>query len=274
MKKSLLMGTMIFTSSLFAIDNPPSLSILTQYANTLVQSPSQTYMQLKNTKSDVKVSIDTYLSSTYDIANIPISYVYNNSFGLSAYISYAQSNYATHKNSGISDSTIEVSFNAGQFEDDVQFENNIFGLRYTFSTGDDALNLGSGSNSIAIFWDSTYIINDDWTAYGSLLWNIYLDDITIDSSQYDLGSEDILWFGVKHQCLFNEKIETSLKLNWQGKYNDIEAQNYDIVDATLQWTSDKLIKNVPLNAGLKLPLWSSSNVDNEVLFFIGIGVLF
>jgi len=274
MKKSLLMGTMIFSSSLFAIDNPPSLSILTQYANTLVQSPSQTYMQLKNTKNDVKVSIDTYLSSTYDIANIPISYVYNNSFGLSAYISYAQSNYATYKNSGISDSTIEVSFNAGQFEDDVEFENNIFGLRYTFSTGYDALNLGSGSNSIAIFWDSTYIINDEWTAYGSLLWNIYLEDITIDSSQYDLGSEDILWFGVKHQSLFNEKIETSLKLNWQGKYNDIEAQNYDIVDATLQWTSDKLIKNIPLNTGLKVPLWSSSNVDNEVLFFIGIGILF
>ncbi len=274
MKNSLFIGSVILSSSLLAIDNPPSLSILTQYANTLVQSPSQTYMQLKNSKSNVKVSIDTYVSSSYNLANIPMSYVYNDSFGLSAYIAYAQSDYDTHKDNGISDSTIEVSFNAGQFQDDIKFENNIFGLRYTFATGDETLGLGNGSDSVAVFWDSTYIINDEWTAYGSLLWNIYLDNVIIDSTKYDLGSEDILWFGIKHKSLFSEKIDTSLKLNWQGKYNDIQTQNYDIVDATLQWNSDRLIEHIPLNLGLKIPIWDSDNVKNEVVFFVGVGAIF
>jgi hypothetical protein len=254
---------------------PLPISTLNQYMNTLASSPASTYEQLKEDDKNLNISLDVYLSDTYNIVNIPISYVYNNKFGVSLYGSYLESSVQNQEDeNGIGDTTVEISFNAGQFQDDVEYENNIFGLRYTFSSGDEEKNLGAGYDSVSIFWDSIYILNDDWTIYGSLLWTFYFDDVVMNNNLYELGSEDILWAGFKHKCLLTDKVDTLVKLNWQGKYTDIPDYSFDLVDITLQWESDKLINSFPVHAGVKIPVWDSGEIDNEFLFFVGISKMF
>jgi hypothetical protein len=282
MKKQLILASLIGTSTLFGVDHPVSVSIINQYANSLVHSPAATYQQLKETDTSLKASVDTFIAGTYNLANVPLSYVYKDTFGISAYISYVESDFeAQDTQNGMGDTTIEASYNFGMFDmDDVEFGNNVFGLRYTFDTGDEQKGLGAGAQSVSIFWDSVYGLEDNWTLMANLMWTFYLDDVTIDGITYDSGSEDILWIGVKHPCLLTDKLDTSLKLNWQGRYNDVKntkdfKANYDIVDITLQWeSSTKLTQKFPFRAGVKIPVYASDDVDNEFLFFVGIGGLF
>ena len=275
MKKTALLAAITLASTIYGNDKPPHLSLLLQYANILVAQPSQTYMQSKDKKQSYHVAMDVFLSSSYNIVNVPISYIYNNKFGISCYIPYVESNLEhTQKQSSLGDTTVEISFNGGKFDKEIQDENNIFGLRYTFATGSKSKNLTATSDSIAIFWDSTYVLNNQWSMFGSLLWNFYLDDTTINGTSYELGSEDILFFGGKYKGAFNNTTNLAAKLNWQGSYNEIPEENYDMVDITVEAESSKLIKNFPCKVGIKLPIWSNDEVKNEVMFFVGVSSSF
>jgi len=280
-KKALLFSTIAISSVLQATDSPLPISALNQYANTLVTSPSQIYTDIKNSNSNFKVGTDVYVSSTYNFVNIPVSYVYDNKFGVSVYLPYIESDFdGRDTQNGVGDVTFEVSFNAGSFDVYPQEENNIFGLRYTQDTGDEKKGLGMGASSIAIFWD-TNIILDEWSFYGSLLWTYYISDVETYGMSYTPGYEDMFFIGASHKCLLSDKVDTALKLNWQYKGEDeldngadIDNSDYNIVDVTLQWKSDKLIKDIPVQAGVKIPIWNSNAHDNEFLFFVGIGGLF
>ena len=52
------------------------------------------------------------------------------------------------------------------------------------------------------------------------------------------------------------------------------TDGYNIVDLTLEWNSDRLIKYFPLKAGVKIPVWDSDEVQNEFSVFIGAGATF
>ena len=280
MKKIALLLLTLSSISL-ANDKPPHISEATQHLNYIITSPSQRYMNLKENNQTLSASIDAAVSETYNIIDIPLAFVYKDTFGVAIYLPYVESKFASQKSQrGTGDVTTEFSYNLGQLQDDIPLENNILGLRYTFDNGDETKGLGMGMSSVSIFWDSTYIVDEDWTFLGSLMWTFYLDDVEINGKKYSGGDEDVLWFGIENNALYEHKLTTSLKLNWWGKYNsipkysDAPKPSYDIVDATLQVESSKLMKNTPLKAGIKLPLWSTSSVNNELMFFVGISKYF
>jgi hypothetical protein len=268
MKKGIVtllsMGTI-----LFGADNPPAISMLHQYVHSVVNATASLNENHKQHNKNLTTGVVALGSDSYNIVDTTLFYSYKNKYAVALYLPFVSSSMpeATTQN-GVGDTTVEISFDAGNFEDDMEFENNIFALRYTFATGDEKKSLGMGHDSVAIFWDSVYKLNNKWTIYGNLLWNFYFNDITVGGKSYSMGSEDLLWFGFKHQSF--QKIDTMVKVNWQGKYNDIPGQNYDMVDVTLEVQSDKLLKDSFVEAGIKLPVWQSSDVDNELLIFVGI----
>jgi hypothetical protein len=285
MKKSLILTVALGAS--LALNASPheeeevSSSMTSQYANSVVNTPSQTYRTMQNSGKSMQIGVDTYISDTITLVNLPISYVYQNKFGASLYISYVETDIPyIDKESGIGDTTLEFTYNMGNFGDE-SFENNIFGLRYTFPSGDEEKYLGMGASSIGAFWDTSYE-TEGWTIIVNILFNYYIDDATISGDTYTYGYESTDWIGIKHKCLLSDKVYTSLKLNWQsvgdtdikwsgGGGNTIDG--YDILDVTLQWDSYQIIPMVPIKAGIKVPVYKSDNVDPDVMFFVGIGGL-
>jgi len=279
MKRTLLLP-LLATLSLSAADRPEAISLQTQYLNTVVDSISSKYTKLEEKKASTQVNLNALYSEYYTVANFDASYVYNNKVGISLYLPYV--NYhndnltPTVNESGMGDATVGISFDAGPFQDEIE-NKNIFELRYTYDSGDRSKGTGEGGQSVAILWETIGHI-DDFTLYGSLIWTYYITDTDDD---IDIGEDDLLWFGASHQCLLSDKVETSLKFGWHSKYSDYDAQgdkitgtSYDIIDATLQWDSDKLINNVPITVGLRVPLYTSSKVDSSFNAFVGIGGLF
>jgi len=272
--KNKLLSLCLLASCVFGDENPPHISMLTQYLNDVVYSTASTYAQQEKYNKNLTPSVVALGSDSYDVLDLSLPYIYNNKYGIALYLPFVNSHVSEEPSeSGVGDTTVEISFDAGNFEDDMEFENNIFGLRYTFATGDEEKNLGMGHDSLALLWDSVYKLDSEWTFYGNLMWNFYFDDVRVNGIKYSMGSEDLLWIGVKHKCLLSQKVDTLVKLNWQGKYNNIPDQHYDMVDITLQFQSDTLVKNSALTAGVKLPVWDSKAVSNEFSFFIGMTFL-
>jgi len=278
--KKLLFLPLFTTLALTAAGHPYTVSSQTQYMNTLVDSISTKYTRLEENNTSTQVNLDALYSEYYTLANLDASYVYNNRVGISIYLPYV--NYhnnelnPTVSESSMGDASVGISFDAGSFDNDLE-NKNIFELRYTYDSGDVKKGTGMGAQSVAILWETIGKI-DDFTLYGSLMWTYYITDT---ESGIDIGADDLLWFGASHPCLLSDKVETNLKFMWQSKYSDHDQNSdkitdsyYDIIDITLQWDSDRLIKNIPLTAGIRVPVYSSSHIDTSVNAFIGIGGLF
>lgn len=165
---------------------------------------------------------------------------------------------------------MRASLNLGFFSDDARFYSNLLGVRYTFDNDDARQGLGSGASAFSIYWDTSGYLGKGFDGFVSLMWTFYGDKV----NGVTPGEEDTGWIGFRHKCLLNDKLDTNVKLNWQTKYSTRIEEGYNIVDATIEFQSDELLKNLPFKAGIKLPLWDSSDVQNEFGFFVGIGGTF
>jgi hypothetical protein len=131
--------------------------MLTQYLSSVVDSTASTYAQQEKHNTNLTPNIVALGSNSYDVLNLTLPYIYKNKYGITLYLPFVNSPTPNETSqNGVGDTTVEISFDAGNFEDDMEFENNIFGLRYTFATGDEEKNLGMGHDSLALLWDSVY----------------------------------------------------------------------------------------------------------------------
>ena len=267
MKKIVLLS-LVTSSLLVANDKPMSLGLAMAYMNNIVELPSQQYNQIRKNNDYMKANVDALYSSTYMITNLSAAYVYNDVVGIHAAIPML-SNDVTEK-SGVGDAMVAASLNLQYFIDEEGIYSSVVGFRYTFDNGEYVDGLGSGSTAFSIFWDASGELGKGFDGYGSVMWTYYSDKV----NGRTLGDEDTGWIGLKHKCLLNDKIDTNLKLNWQTQFSTSTTDGYNIVDATLQWESDKLLKHIPMKVGIKIPIWDSSEVKNEFSVFVGIGGTF
>lgn len=256
------------TSLLFANDKPISLGLAMAYMNNIIELPSQQYNQIHDGDDLIKVNLDTLYSPTYTITNISSAIVYKNILGLHASLPMLYNDLTTK--SGIGDAMVEASMNLNYFVDEPGVYSSVVGFRYTFDNGEYEEGLGSGSSAFSIFWDTSGKLAKGFDGYASLMWTYYSDRI----NGITPGDEDTGWIGLKHKCLLSDKVDTNLKFNWQTKFGTAVSDGYNIVDATLQWESDRLIKRIPMKMGIKVPIWDSSEVDNEFALFAGVGGTF
>ena len=268
MKKTFLLSLVATTLLSAANDKPMSLGLAMAYMNNIVELPSRQYNQIRSDNAHVKANLDALYSPTYAISNLSVTYVYNNVVGVHGSVPIL-SNDITDK-SGLGDAMLEATVNLNYFIDEEGVYSSIVGVRYTFDTGEVQDGLGMGSSAFSIFWDTGGELGKGFDGYVSLMWTYYSDRV----DGLAIGDEDTGWIGFKHRCLLNDKIDTNLKLNWQTKFSTSQTDGYNIVDATLQWESDKFLKHVPIKVGMKLPVWDSSEVKNEFSVFAGVGGTF
>ena len=267
MKKALLLS-LAATSLLAVNDKPMSLGLAMAYMNNIVELPSQQYNQIRKDDDLFKANLDALYSPTYTITNVSAAFVYNDVVGLHAAVPVFSNDVTGER--GVGDAMVAASVNLQYFVDEEGVYSSALGIRYTFDNGEYTDGLGSGSSAFSIFWDTSGELAKGFDGYASLMWTYYSDKV----NGIKLGDEDTGWIGLKHQCLLSDKIDTNLKLNWQTKFSTSVTDGYNIVDATLQWESDKLLKHIPIKVGVKVPIWASSEVKNEFSLFAGIGGTF
>ncbi len=278
MKKALLI---VLSSALFgANDKPMTVGLALAYMNNIVEAGSEKYNVLKDSDNTLKTDLDLFYSDTYRIADFTATYVYDGRFGITAAVPVMTNTLSDE--TGVSDATVGIHFNAGDFGEP-QMYSNVFELRYSFDSGDGKKGLGSGSPGLSIQWDSSGYFGNGFEGFFSLMWKYYLQKVSLsDGASYRPGGEDTGWIGIRHACLLTDRVDTNLKLNWQTKFSDEDVvgnvgkntDGYNIVDLTLEWSSDRLLRHFPFKAGVKIPVWDSDEVQNEFGVFIGAGAAF
>lgn len=266
--KRVLLLSLVTSSLLLGNEKPMAIGLAMAYMNNIVEFPSQQYDQIRKNAAHVKVNVDILESRTYAISNFSAAYVWKDTAGIHAALPLLSNNESGNK--GVGDAMVSATLNIGSFVEEEWLYSNVFGIRYTFDNGEAEDGLGSGSQAFSIFWDTSGYLGKGFDGFASLMWTYYAEKVNGATP----GDEDTGWIGLKHKCLLSEKIETNFKFNWQTKYSSVFQNGYNLVDATIEWQSDKLFPMIPMKAGLKIPVWDSSEVNNEFSIFLGIGGTF
>ena len=206
------------------------------------------------------------------IINIPIGFQLSSSFGIEASIplvSVTDYGWQQEDNTGLGDISAGINYNFGLASESSGL--NITTISYKSTTGDIEKGLGSDMSAVTIAHSISKTISDSFTANGSFSYTINEDDKV-------LGNSYLAMIGGSMPCLISNKVTTSAKLTYfsvaENEYSYGEVTNADL---WLQWNSDKLVSNIPLGFGVKIPLVSevdSVDKDKTVLFYLSASSLF
>lgn len=216
------------------------------------------------------------------VFNIPVGYNVGYGFGIEATIPVmfvSQDISATNQDEkGLGDIALGVNYHFGLPNASIGL--NIVSFNYKTTTGDEKKSLGSGAPA--------YILNykymkevDKYMLHlqGSYTFN---DKATINNTTFDYGDSYLISAGGSMPCLLSDKITTSAKLTYfHADAVDIsgfmKSGKTDTADLWVQWDSTRLIENVPLGLGIKIPLKNEvdgSSIDKKFAFYLSVSGLF
>ena len=276
--KKITLSLLALSATLFSYDNYYEGNHETTEGQVYVQSQTVVNTVIADTpKVDlIKSEKTTRATAQYinvgdiSIINIPIGFQLSSSFGIEASIplvSVTDYGWQKEDNTGLGDISAGVNYN---FSSD-SLGLNITTISYKSTTGDIEKGLGSDMSAVTIAHAISKTVSDNFTANGSFSYTINEDDKV-------LGNSYLAIVGGSMPCLLSNKVTTSAKLTYfsvaENKYSNGEVTNADL---WLQWSSDKLVSNVPLGFGVKIPLVSEvdgNDKDKTVLFYLSASSLF
>ncbi|MEA2098573.1 MAG: hypothetical protein U9P72_00415 [Campylobacterota bacterium] len=205
------------------------------------------------------------------ILNIPLGMQVGFGFGVEVNIplvSVKNFGWAQDKNTGIGDISVGGNYNFGSVLESTGL--NITTVLYKTATGDVDKGLGSDVDAISLTHKFSKSLNTKYTVNALLSYT--LNDDTVSGDSY------MLMGGASMPCLLSNKVTTSAKLTYfsvaENKYNFGELTSADL---WLQWDSDKLVNNLPLGFGVKLPLINEvdgNDKDKTVVFYLSMASFF
>ena len=230
--------------------------------NTIVADTPQ--IDLISTQKNYGATAQFVYSENVNILNIPLGVKIGSGFGIEAYIPIID----TPNDTGIGDISIGGNYNFGSVIDSSGL--NITSLVYKTTTGDDVKGLGSGKSAITLSHKLAKNLSDNFTFNGSLSYTF--NDDTISGDSY------LVMAGGAMPCLISDKVRTSAKLTYfsvaENQYNFGELNSADL---WIQWDSSKLVNNLPLGFGVKIPLLNEINgndADKTLLFYLSVTSFF
>ena len=276
--KKITLSLLALSATLFSAENYYEGNHETTEGQVYVQSQTVVNTVIADTpKVDlIKSEKTTRATAQYinvgdiSIINIPIGFQLSSSFGIEASIplvSVTNYGWKNEDNTGLGDISAGVNYN---FASD-SLGLNITTISYKSTTGDIEKGLGSDMSAVTIGHAISKTISDRFTANGSFSYTINEDDKV-------LGNSYLAMIGGSMPCLVSNKVTTSAKLTYfsvaENKNSNGEVTNADL---WLQWSSDKLVGDIPLGFGIKIPLISEvdgNDKDKTVLFYLSASSLF
>ena len=265
MKKIVLsfiaISSIAFSADYYEVDSATFVNNQT-IVNTIVADTPQT--DLITTKKGYGATAQFVYSENVNILNIPLGMKIGSGFGIEAYVPIID----TPNNTGIGDISIGGNYNFGSVLDSSGL--NITSLVYKTTTGDENKGLGSGKGAVTLSQKISKNLSDKLTLNGALSYT--LNDDTVSGDSY------MLMAGGSMPCLISDKVRTSAKLTYfavaENQYNFGEINSADL---WLQWDSSKLVNNLPLGFGIKVPLLNEidgNDADKTLLFYLSVTSFF
>lgn len=201
-------------------------------------------------------SIQAIKNDNITVINIPYSMKIQDNLR----VNFALPIVSTDDDTGLGDISIGSEYTFG----DTSWESgkNTTKIRYKSTTGDDKKALGSGESAFTLTHKMGKQLNNIYLVHG-------LISYTLNNGNY--GNSYTLLGGVQKPCIFNDKIDTNIKLSY---FSSAETANLNDettnIDLMAEFTSDKLVEGIPLGFGLKIPVSSeigNNNAEKNTLIY-------
>jgi len=199
------------------------------------------------TKESKSASVQAIKNDDISIVNIPYSMEIQDNLK----VSFALPIVSTDDDTGLGDISIGSEYTFG--DTSWGFGQNSTKIRYKSTAGDEKKGLGSGESAFTLTHKIGKQLNDIYLVHGLLSY-------TFNNGNY--GNSYTLVGGVQKPCIFNDKIDTNIKLSYfsSGETANLNDETTNI-DVMAEFTSDKLVEGIPLGFGLKIPV--SSEIGNN-----------
>jgi len=205
-------------------------------------------------------------SKELTILNVPFEMQFDKNIGLEVNIPLINIDTTFSNETGLGDISFGPNYTFGSTSTGL----NKTSLIYKTTTGDDNKGLGSGKDAFTL----THKYSQDLDAKYTLnaLASYTLNNHTVSGDAY------LLMVGASMPCLMSELITTSGKITYFGVADDRYGYgDVTSVDLWLQWDSTKLVKDIPVGFGMKLPIINEKNgldADKKVLFYLSVASFF
>ena len=240
--------------------------------NEVVASPEK--VEFANSGKQFGVGAQMISAGDVKIFNIPVGVNIGSNFGLEANVPIlrVRNTFTEEDNIGLGDITLGGNFHFGKYSDIIG--NNITTLLYKTVTGDENEGFGTIYKALTISQRTTKYIDNKYQLHGLLSY-------TRNGDSNDYGDSYMLMAGGAMPCLISDKVTTNMKITY-FHVNSVEsfgvtAGEIKSTDLWFAWNSSKLINDVPLGFGVKIPLVNELDgvdKDKTVLFYLTVSSFF
>lgn len=285
MKKIILFGIILSSHLLAYYPNESSagetlIGDQTQ-VSTYINNPVSSFSNLNKNKASRTIGTDVIATGDVKMVNIPYVTRLSKNLALSINLPYIQTTGLSY-NTGIGDASVGLSYlRDTNGSNDIQAAQ----LRIKLATGDYQSGLGTGAN--ALFGSYTYTKTLGQyvaIATASLTWND-LFKVTSAGVTTTYGNVVSASLGASRVSFFSDKLITTARLSYYYAGEDKTDSSFVVynnattnIDIWLNWASDQLLAGIPINFGIKIPLYAKSNQallsDKVFLFYINVTSFF
>ena len=220
--------------------------------NEVVASPEK--VEFANSGKMIGVGAQIIGAGDIKIVNIPVAFNIGSNFGVGADVPIVKvkNTFNNEENTGLGDISVNGNFHFGKYSDTLG--NNITRFTYKSETGDEDKGLGADYKSYTLSQRTTKYIDNKYQLHGLVSYTMNNDD----SLNNKIGNSYLLMAGGAMPCLLSNKVTTNVKLtyfhidsedNGGGKAGEVKS-----TDLWFAWNSTKLVSDVPLGFGIKVPL--------------------
>jgi len=202
------------------------------------------------------------------IVNIPIGVKIGGGFGVEVNAPIVKNSSGTNDESGIGDVSAGMNYNFGTMFDTSGL--NVITVLYKSTTGDVDKGLGTDKGAISMSYKLDKSLSSKFNIHGLLSYTLNDEEVS--------GNSTMAMIGGSMPCLLTNKVTTSAKLTYfnvgENKYKFGKLNSADL---WLQWNSSKLVSNVPLGFGVKIPFINEvddNDIDKTVVFYLSVASFF
>ncbi len=199
------------------------------------------------------------------ILNFPLNYSLDSNYGLELNFPLVSNrdSISGERWTGIGDISFGANYHTGSALD--ERGSNISAVTYKSTTGSDTKGIGATVTSLTFSHRIMKNYDEKIQLHGFASYTL---NNTGDSTMFMIGGS--------HPCLLSDKLTTNVKLTY-FHIDSLVNTEVDTLDLWVNWTSKKLVADVPLGFGFKLPLINTKGGDSKdktILFYLSASSFF
>ncbi len=262
---SLLMASVIVLGSEEGTSDSTTYIINQSTVNDVVNSTNR--VDFATSKERFSAGVELVYTENVTIVNIPLSANIGSHYGVEANIPVVKATdpFTGDENTGLGDISVGGNYHFGKPSQ--KFGNNITTFIYKTTTADEKKGLGAQEPAYTLSHRITKDITH--TFQGNALVSYTIND------EKDAGNAYMLMVGGSRPCMLNSNIRTNVKLTYfhsdSHDWFGFDVGEVNSADFWIGWNSKKIIKDVPLGFGIKIPLMNEvdgKSKDETMLFYL------